>query len=254
MTDDDRRTDQFIREVDEELRREQLHTLWQRFGNYIIAACVLVVVVTAGFKGWDWWSRYEAERIGDRYIAADQLVQEDKRDEAIAAFDAIAASEESGYAALAALRAAALKIEAGDTDGAIANFDKVANDKNVDGILRDLASLRAAYLVLDKGDLDGAASRVNALAVPGNPWRHGAREILGLVAMKRGENDVATGYFSQIEADEEAPADTRARATALIAVLQEGSKPGETGDAATGDAVTGDAATGGTGTGDAATQ
>lgn len=234
MTDDDRRTDQFIREVDEELRREQLHTLWQRYGAYIVGTCVAVVLFTAGFNGWAWWKKNQAERVGDLYIAADRLVQDGKNEEAIQAFEAIAGSEDSGYAALAALRTAALKIEAGDNAGAIANFDAVANDSGVDGILRDLARLRAAYLVIDQGDLDGAQSRVVSLAVPGNPWRHGAREILGLVAMKRGENEVATGYFSQIEADEEAPGDTRARATALIAVLQGETKPDQTGATGTG--------------------
>jgi hypothetical protein len=228
MTNDDRSTDQFIREVDEELRREQLTTLWQRFGNYVIGACVLVVLVTAGFKGWDWWKRHQAERVGDLYIAADRLVQDEKSEEAIAAFEAIAASERGGYAAMASLRAAALKIDAGDKAGAVTLFDNVASDSSVDDILRDLASLRAAYLVLDQGDLDGAAKRVDGLAVPGNPWRHGAREILGLVAMEKGEKDVALSRFSEIEGDPQAPADTRARATALIAVLQGGAAP-ETG-------------------------
>jgi hypothetical protein len=225
MSNDDHQTDQFIREVDEELRREQLNTLWKRYGHYVIATCLLVVLVTAGFNGLAWWKERQAERVGDLYIAADRLVQDEKPEEAIKAFEEIASSEEGGYAAMASLRAASLKIDAGDKTGAIALFDRVSNDSSIDEILRDLARLRAAYLVLDEGDLDGASSRVLPLAVPNNPWRHGAREILGLVAMEKGENDAALSHFSQIESDLEAPGDTRARATALIAVLQGGEKP-----------------------------
>jgi len=232
MANDDRSTDQFIREVDEELRREQITTLWQRYGKYVIGACVLVVLVTAGFKGWSWWKVHQAERVGDLYIAADRLVQDEKSEEAIKAFEAIASTEKGGYAAMASLRAAALKIDAGDKAGAVILFDNVASDTSVDDILRDLARLRAAYLVLDDADLDGASERVVSLAVPGNPWRHGAREILGLVAMEKGETDVALSHFSQIEADLEAPGETRARATALIAVLQGEAKPRSTGEAA----------------------
>lgn len=231
MTNDDHKTDHFIREVDEELRREQLTTLWQRYGKYLIAACVLVVLVTAGLRGWDWWRDREAARIGDLYMAADRLIDEESKDAAITAFENLATSEEGGYAAIAALRAATLKIDSSDTAGAVALFDKVSNDGKVDEILQDLARLRAAYLVLDQGDMDGAASRVTSLAVSGNPWRHGAREVLGLVAMDRGDMETALGHFADIEADAEAPNDIRARATALIAVLQSGTKPAGTTDA-----------------------
>lgn len=220
MTNDDPSTDQFIREVDEELRREQLTTLWKRFGNYVIAAAVLVVVITAGFKGWQWWHEREAARAGDRYLAAEALARDADPDGAIEAFNAIAASESGGYAALASFRSAALQIEAGDRQGAITQLDKITGDNRVDDILQDLARLRAAYLALDENDIDGAASRVSPLAVTGNPWRHGAREVLGLVAMEKGDKETAIGYFSEIEADQEAPTNIRARATAMIAVLQ----------------------------------
>ena len=37
-------------EVDEEVRREQLHKLWAQYGNYLIAACVLLVVAVGGWQ------------------------------------------------------------------------------------------------------------------------------------------------------------------------------------------------------------
>jgi len=220
MTNQDHSTDQFIREVDEELRREQIATLWKRHGNYVIAAAILVVVITAGFKGWEWWRERESARVGDLYLAAEELAGKDDRQGAIEAFNAIAASESAGYSALAGFRSAALLIEAGDRKGAIAQLDKIATDDRVDDILQDLARLRSAYLALDENDFDGAARRISALAVTGNPWRHGAREVLGLVAMEKGDKEAAIGYFSEIESDQEAPGNIRARAAALIAVLQ----------------------------------
>ncbi len=237
MTNDDRSTDQFIREVDEELRREQLNTLWQRYGSYVVAAAVLVVLVTAGFNGWDWWREREAERVGDLYIAAEDLIDEDGTDAAVAAFEAIAAEEKGGYSALASLRAANLKIQAGDRAGAIGLLDRITADDRVDEILQDLARLRAAYLLLDERDMDGAAMRVSPLAATGNPWRHGAREVLGLVALEKGDADTAIGYFSEIETDAEAPNDIRARATSLIAVMQgaQSSSAGGTGSPDAGD-------------------
>ena len=39
-----------FQEVDEEVRREQFKKLWQRYGNYIIAACILIVVAAAAWR------------------------------------------------------------------------------------------------------------------------------------------------------------------------------------------------------------
>ena len=41
-----------FREIDEELRRENLLKLWSRYGSYIIAAAVLVVLIAGGIFAW----------------------------------------------------------------------------------------------------------------------------------------------------------------------------------------------------------
>ena len=48
---------EFIRDVDEELRRDQMKSLWDRYGLYVIGAAVLIVALTAGYRGWDAWQR-----------------------------------------------------------------------------------------------------------------------------------------------------------------------------------------------------
>jgi hypothetical protein len=58
------------------------------------------------------------------------------------------------------------------------------------------------------------------LATPANPWRHSARELLGLSGLKAGEYDVASRWFNQIAADRDTPQGLRQRLeiyTALVA-------------------------------------
>ena len=101
MANDDRRSEQFIREVDEEYRRAQVGALWDRFGWLVIAACILVVLVTAGYRGWAWWQHREAAQYGDVYLAAIEKLDGEQRDEGIAELNARLARWEQGGSATA---------------------------------------------------------------------------------------------------------------------------------------------------------
>jgi hypothetical protein len=47
-------------EVDEEVRRERLKKLWERYGGLLIAACVLVVVAVGGWRTYEWYQAKES--------------------------------------------------------------------------------------------------------------------------------------------------------------------------------------------------
>ena len=44
--------DEFIREVDEEYRRDQIAQMWARYNGVIIALAVLLVSAVAGWRYW----------------------------------------------------------------------------------------------------------------------------------------------------------------------------------------------------------
>jgi hypothetical protein len=234
MATEDRQSEQFIREVDEELRRAQLKSIWDRFAPLIIGVCVLVVLVTAGYRGWIWWQAREAAQAGDRYMAAVENLQGENKALGEAELAKMAA-EGGGYAALARLRLAGEKAAAGAKPDAIAAYDAVAADASVSEPLRDLALIRAALLALDAGDLAGAKERAAALEEAGNPWRHAAREVLGMVAYQGGELQQARDYFAQIQQDAETPPDLWVR-SGMVTALIDGqlAAPGTEGKAADG--------------------
>ncbi|HWT31892.1 MAG TPA: tetratricopeptide repeat protein [Propylenella sp.] len=218
MATDDRKSEQFIREVDEELRRAQLKAIWDRFAPLIIGVCVLVVVVTAGYRGWIWWQAREAAQAGDRYLAALENLNGENRALGEAELAKIA-EEGGGYAPLARLRLAGEKAAAGQKAEAIAAYDSVSSDGSVSAPLRDVALIRAALLALDTGDLSGARERAAPLDESGNHWRHAAREVLGMVAYQGGELEQAREYFSTIQQDAETPPDLWVRSGMITALI-----------------------------------
>lgn len=219
MAHDDRTSDQFIREVDEELRRDQLKSLWDRFGLFVIAAAVLIVLITAGYRGWIWWQDRQAAEWGDRYVAAVEASESGERDRAEEMLSEIVEKGAGGYPVLARLRLAAVRAEAGQTDAAIELYDNVAADRSVEAVIRDLARLRAALLALNQDELDGAVERAEGLAVSGSPWRHAAREVLGTAAFERGQLEEARERFVAIQQDAESPREARTRATVMIELI-----------------------------------
>ncbi len=212
--------DSFIREVNEELRREQAKAIWDRFGPTLIAAAVLVVLATAAYVAYDYWTTSRANASGDKFSQALLLANQGKTDEALAALKEL---EEDGYGAyplLARMRAATELVDKGDAAGAVAGFDAVSADSAIPMALRDMARLRAAFLLVDSGSYDDVASRAEPLADDTNPLRHSAREALGLAAWKAGKAADALKYFEQIGGDEGAPRNSRQRAGMMAELIR----------------------------------
>ena len=206
-----------FREVDEDLRREGLKKLWDRYGTYVIALAILIVAGTAGYRGWEYWREKQAQESGDRFVAALKLSSDGKHDEAEAAFAEIAKDGSGGYPVLATFRAASEKAAAGDTK--VADFDTIAGNGSAPVNVRDMARLRAAMILVESASVADLESRIGPLAANGNPWRHSAREILGLAAWRANDLTAARKYFTEISSDGEAPQDLSQRAQLMLSLI-----------------------------------
>src|SRR5262249_34677010 len=131
--------DSFFREVNEELRQDQAKALWDRYGPAFLGLAVLVVLATAGFVGWQYWTESKANKSGDDFAAALTLANSGKSDEALAALDQLEKDGHGAYPLLARMRAATVLEAKGDAAGAVAAFDEVSNDSSIPEPLRDTA-------------------------------------------------------------------------------------------------------------------
>ncbi|TMJ68976.1 MAG: tetratricopeptide repeat protein [Alphaproteobacteria bacterium] len=204
-------------EVDEEVRREQLKKLWDRYGNYVAAAAVLLVLAVAAWRAYMWWEAKKAAETGAAFEAAITLAESGKRSEAEAAFADIAGHGTSGYRHLARMREAA-ELAQTDPKAAIAAYDQIAADGSVGHVLQDLASLRAGALLIDTGSYQEAQRRLEPLAANDRTFRHTAREFLVLASWRAGDATGAKRWFDLIMTDAQTPAATRSRVEMLMAV------------------------------------
>ena len=207
-----------FREVDEDIRRDQLKKLWDRTAPWVIGAAVLIVVATAGYRGWEYWQDRQAEASGDRFLAAIELSEDGRYAESIAALESLVANGSGGYPVLARFRIATEKAKSGDAAGAVAEFDTISAS-NAPAEMRAMARLRAALLLVDSASVADLEGRIGDMAATGTPWRHTAREILGVAAWRSGDYATAKEQFDAIAADQEAPQDLRQRVTLMLTLV-----------------------------------
>ena len=210
-------------EVDEEVRRDQLKKLWDRYGTYFIALAVLVVVGVAAWRGYEYWQAKKAAEFGAQFTAAAILSEQGKHDEAEKAFARIAEQGTSGYRMLARLRGAA-ELAARDPKAAVAAYDDLAASAATGQPLQDLAALRAGMILVDTAPLSEMTRRLEPLAGAGAPFRHSARELLAFAAWKAGDTAVLRKWSQLVRDDAETPASLRSRVDVLMALAGETGK------------------------------
>jgi hypothetical protein len=212
-----------FREVDEEIRREQLKKLWERYQVLIIGTVLLVVVGVGGWRVHEWWQIRLAGETGTQFENAIALADSGKHDEAERMFAQVAADGTPIYRALARMRQAAETAHSNAVAAAEA-YKQIAADTSVEQVLRDVASLRAASMLIDAASFVDARKLLEPLAQPGRDFRHAARELLALNAWKSGDRPGAMKWYATILTDPETPASSRTRVEMLIALTPPESK------------------------------
>jgi len=205
-------------EVDEEVRREQLKKLWERFGNYIIAACLLVIVGVGAWRGDEWWEGKKAAESGAAFEQAVQLADSGKPQEAEAAFAKLASNGTAGYRVLSRLREAG-ELSRNDPKAAVKAYDEIAADRGAGQVVQDIAALRAGFLLVDTDSYADMRNRLEPLTAADRPFRYSARELLALSAWKQGDMSAARKWTDLIVADPQTPAGARSRAEILSELI-----------------------------------
>lgn len=210
--------DLIFREVNEDLRNEQLRRIWRAFGPYIVAAAVLIVASVAGYKGWTWYADKRAGETGSQFVTALSAADEGREAEALGVLGTVSREGSGDYPLMARFAAAGVKAKTGATNEAIAEFDALAADAG-DSEIAAMARLRAAALLIDNGQRGEVERRIADLNDPNSPWRHAARELLGLAAYRAGDADGAAALFRDLLADPLAPQGARQRAEIMLTVI-----------------------------------
>jgi hypothetical protein len=206
-----------FREVDEDVRRERYQKLWERYGVYIIGACVLLVASVGGWRAYNWYETKRAAEAGVAYEAAADLAAQGKHEEAEAAFAKLAAEAPANYRMLARFREAA-EVARRDPKAAVSLYDTLAADSSVPPALRDVAVLRAGMILVDTAPYDEIRQRLEPLTAQDKSFRHTARTLLALAAWRAKDAAATKRWSDMVLSDRDAPEATRGQIEVLLAL------------------------------------
>ncbi len=209
--------DALLREVQDELRRDQLQKLWDQYGTYFIGGAVAILALIGGYKWWEARRAAAAELAGSQFEQALEFIGAGNEVEARKVLNTIGAAR-SSYGALAQLSLAGQAVKAGNTDAAVAAYEAAAA-KADDTLIKDFARLQSVSLKIDTADFTEVQNRLNDLVGDKSPWRYMAREIVGVSAIRAGRLDDARNLLAPLAADPRASAAVRERAGALMSIV-----------------------------------
>lgn len=209
----------FYREVDEELRRDQVQQLFSRYG---IIGIVVVLLFLAGLGGYFWWQTSKDRQAAEQAETLSAIyadIDAGKLKEAAPRLDQMIADGNDGYRMAALLTKAALAAESGDDAAAIAAYKRIAADEEAAQVYRDLALLRQTAIEYDNLTPALVIQRLKPLAVEGNPWFASAGEMVALAYLEQQKPELAAPIFAAIAKDEGVPPTVQSRAAQMAQSL-----------------------------------
>ena len=138
--------DTFLREVDENLRRDQVQDFFRKNGKWIVLAVIAFLAATGGWIYWDQRQKQQSADQSEQLHSIFNDIAQNKRDTVPQRLQKLEAADGDVVRASAVLTDAALALEKNDRATAIAKYRQVMNDNGLPQLYRDAGTIRLTAL------------------------------------------------------------------------------------------------------------
>ena len=208
----------FLREVDDNLRRDRAEQLLKKNAPLIVGAILLVLAAVAGFLYWQNRQEEASSRDGEILVSAMEDLAA-SRPGAEQKLTPLFESSSEGIAAQARLTEAAALLDKGDRTGAIKLYRGLADDDGQAQPVRDLATVRMTALEFDTLEPQTVIARLEPLAKPESAWFGSAGEMTAMALLKQNKKAEAGRLFATIAGTKTVPMTIRSRAVQIAGTL-----------------------------------
>jgi hypothetical protein len=209
----------FVREVDENLRRDQAEQFLRNNLALIIGGALLVL---AAIAGWFYWQDRQAKQAAADVEALNAVMNDlggGNQANAPKRLESLVQSSSEGVATQAKLTQAAMLLDQNKKAEALAIYKGIAEDSGLAQPYRDLATIRQTALEFDALKPEQVIARLEPLSKAGNPWFGSAGEMTAMAMLKQNRTSEAGRMFAAIAADRQVPGTIRSRAVQIAGTL-----------------------------------
>jgi hypothetical protein len=212
-------SEEFIKEVDEDLKEEKRVKLWKKLLPYVLGFSFGVILLTSGFVFWENYTKNTSQSLGDDFTAAVGLESENDIDAALLALDRIVDKGSDGYATIAKMKKASILIQKGDLEKGLDIYLDLERNA-VDQSFRDIATILYVLNSMDKVDPLILLEKLKPLEAS-NIWKSSALELKAFIYLKTEKKEQAKETFQSILDQKNTPSSLSTRARNMIEYLKE---------------------------------
>ena len=212
-------SEEFIKEVDEDIKEEKRIKLWKKLIPYVISFSLTIILFTSGFVFWKNYTRNSNQTLGDDFTAAVDLANEDDTDAALIALDRIVDKGSDGYATIAKMKKASLLIDKGLSDEGLSIYLDLERNA-VDQSFRDIATILYVLNSMDKIAPETLLKKIEPLE-NSKVWQSSALELKAFIFLKNNNKKLAKETFQSILNLKTSPSSLSTRARNMVEYLKE---------------------------------
>ena len=202
-----------IRQIDEDLRREKLSKLWNKYGLYAVSVIIVIVFTVIGYQLNVSISKSKNEILVETFINA---TNDNNFIKQIPLYEEIISSNNEYLSGLAALRTSNLQVQNGNIEEGYSTLEKIAENIEYDVVIRDLATYLLFMAKME--DPDDLASNLNLTneRIESSPFKYSFLEIIAVRKLILGDYAEAKKDFEDLISNLDLPIEIRNRAIKFI--------------------------------------
>ena len=228
MTEKNEKFDEFLEEVQNDIRQEKYLQLWKKYGTYVTGGVTAIIAAVALYTFWQNYSHKKQMQLSDQFLTAQNFIYQGKFEEAEAVLNNLSAGDTKAYGYMRDLQKAALNLASNNSEKhqqAVTAYEQLMKNTKLPEYVRDIARMMLAKVMIVQGKpVEEVQTTLDPLLKEGQAWRFFALELMSQYHFKLGNKEKALEGFAEIARSQNVPEGIMLRAQLMVQVANQ-SKP-----------------------------
>ena len=206
-----------LRQVDEDIRKERISTLWKKYGLYLILLVVLIITSVLGLQINKSINIANNEKIVESYLSA---TTNKNYSEAKSKIEKLISLDNKYISSLSELKISNLLIEEGNETEGVLILERIIQNNSYDQLIKDSATYFLLMLKIDELTEDQIKIYLTDEKIENSNFKYLFKELLGIKSLLLNDKTNAIQRFSHIVESLEVPLDIKIRANKFLELLE----------------------------------